>query len=503
MENNSAVVFCRVSTGRQGEGFSLGEQERLCDEYACRKGLAVDPEKFILTESGWRKERQGFNAMLAYLQANRITNLLTLNEERLCRDFRSYVSLNDLVDQGLKIHFVETGQIIDGSDPDKMFIWQIKVAMAWKYIKDLKAKVARGFAGKFAKGEYLTCPPLGYAMKKGKLQKDQARCQFIPIAFELYATGNYSLRSLRDELHNRGFRTRTDRMVTIPTLHSILKNDLYIGVLKRKGETRRGVHEPLVDQVLFTKVQAVLNSNRHTYPMKDKWYPYRGFMFCAACGRKLTAEEQKGHIYYHCASRCVKPYLRQEQLEAVFAKALRGFHFDEDLVKWAEKIIVSALAEGEQNHDARRHALQNEYNKNQTALRRIIDDRAYGRFKLELLEEKHKALQERQVKIELELARTEAASGASVKDILSLMDLLRNLSDTFVRADAEHKHKILRFVLEKVVVGKRGMKFHWSPSFRYFYNLKTDKEWLGSKDSNLDCMIRSHESCLTSWPLMD
>jgi hypothetical protein len=50
-----------------------------------------------------------------------------------------------------------------------MFIWQIKTAMAAKFISDLKAKVARGFTGKFAKGEYLTCPPLGYKMKDGKL----------------------------------------------------------------------------------------------------------------------------------------------------------------------------------------------------------------------------------------------------------------------------------------------------------------------------------------------
>jgi DNA invertase Pin-like site-specific DNA recombinase len=459
-------------------------QERLILEYAKKKALNVDPRKFILTESGWMKERRGFREMLDFVRTNHIPNLLTLNEERLCRDFRSYVFLNDLIDQGLKIHFVETGQVIDGQDPDKLFIWQIKVAMAAKFIHDLKAKVSRGFAGKFAKGEYLTRPPLGYLTKHGKLEKDKSRAPSITQAFELYATGLYSLKSLRDELHNRGFRTLRDGMVTVPTLHSILRNDLYVGVLRREGQTRLGVHEPLVDQRLFEKVQRQLVANAHTYPMKDHWYPYRGLLVCGICGCRLTAEAHKGHVYYRCSQgkarqtgqRCPQAYYRQEKLEAIFTKALKGFQFDEELVKWAESVIVYALAEGDRGHDVRRKALQDEYNKNRTMLRRIIDDRAHGRFSLQLLEEKHKELQARQVDIELELARVEENSGEKVQDILSVMDLLRNLSETFRRADAERKHKILRFVLEKVVVGKQGWKFHWSPTFRYFYGLKTHKD---------------------------
>ncbi len=466
-------------------------QEKLIKAYVSnpKHGLVLDPRQFVLTESGWQKDRKGFKEMLAFVEANHITNLVTLNEERLCRDFRSYVLLNDLVDQGLRIHFAETGQVIDGSDPDKMFIWQIKVAMAWKYIKDLKAKVARGFTGKFAKGEYLTCPPLGYKMKKGKLEKDPARAPFIPLAFELYATDNYSLASLRDELHNRGLRTKEGNKVSVPTLHNILKNDLFIGVIHRQGETRRGVHEPLVDQALFLKVQALLAARRHTYPMKDHWYPYRGGLLkCGLCGCKYTAEPHKGHIYYRCSQakaretghRCPSLRFRQEQLEAIFTKALKGFRFDDELVKWAEEVIVQALAEGERSHESRRKALDAEYKKNKAALRRIIDDRAHGRFSLEGLIEKHKELQDRQVQIELELAQAEEAAGTQAQDILSLIDLLRNLSETFRLADDQRKHQILRLVMVKAVVGKKGLKIEWSPTVKYFYTLKADKEWLGS-----------------------
>jgi len=482
---SNAILFARVSTGRQGEGFSLPMQEKLIVEYAKKKGLVLDSRRFILTESGWKKERKGFKEMLAFVEANRIPNLITLNEERLCRDFRSYVYLNDLIqDQGLRIHFAETGQVIDGKDPDRMFIWQIKTAMAAKFISDLKAKVARGFAGKFEKGEYLTCPPLGYVMKDGKLVKDPVKAPFIVQAFELYAGGHHSLASLRNELHNRGLRSKLSNKVSVPTLHAVLRNDLYVGVLRRHGETRLGVHEPLIDQALFAKVQERLAVNHHTYPMKDLWYPYRGILRCGLCGCRLTAEAHKGHVYYRCSQgkaretgrRCPQAYFRQEELEKVFTKALKGFQFDEELVRWAEEVIVHALAEGDQSAEARRHALQVEERENQTKLRRVIDDRVHGRFALELLEEKHRELQARQVDIALELAQVAEQSGDQTQDILSMMDLLRNLSETFRVADDERKHKILRFVLEEAAVGPEGWRFTWAPMFRYFYELKTHKD---------------------------
>jgi hypothetical protein len=356
--------------------------------------------------------------------------------------------------------------------------------MASKFIHDLKAKVSRGFSGKFEKGEYLTRPPLGYITKKGKLELDKVRAPFIRQAFELYATGTYSLTSLRNELHNRGLRSRSDGQVVVPTLHSILRNDLYIGLLHRDDKVKIGVHEPLVDKGLFEKVQAQLLANHHYYPMERHWYPYRGLVVCGICGCNLTAEPHKGNVYYCCSQgkarqtgqRCPQAYYRQEKVEAIFTKALKGFQFDEELVKWAESVIVYALAEGDRGYDVRRKALQDEYNKNRIMLRRIIDDRAHGRFAVEALEEKFSELQARQVEIQLELAEEEQRSGNQMQDILSMMGLLRNLSETFHRADEERKHKILRFVLEKVVVGKQGWKFHWSPTFRYFYGLKTHKD---------------------------
>jgi hypothetical protein len=56
------------------------------------------------------------------------------------------------------------------------------------------------------------------------------------------------------------------------------------------------------------------------------------------------------------------------------------------------------------------------------------------------------------------------------------------------------KNKILRSVAERVVVEKKAPKIVRSPTVKHFYVLVHYKEWLGSKDSNLDCMIQSHEA---------
>jgi hypothetical protein len=79
----------------------------------------------------------------------------------------------------------------------------------------------------------------------------------VKLAFELYATGDYTLDELADELYDRGLRTRpTNRhpakKVSIHKLSDMLRDRYYLGYVDYKGEEIRGRHEPLIDDACCT-----------------------------------------------------------------------------------------------------------------------------------------------------------------------------------------------------------------------------------------------------------
>lgn len=78
----------------------------------------------------------------------------------------------------------------------------------------------------------------------------------------------------------------------------MLKNPLYYGMMRYKGQVIPGSHEPMVTKATFDRVQEILNNRGNPRPAL-KEFTYRGFLVCGECGRAITAEEQKGLCMKH------------------------------------------------------------------------------------------------------------------------------------------------------------------------------------------------------------
>jgi DNA invertase Pin-like site-specific DNA recombinase len=104
---NTAVVFCRVSTRDQArERWSLPIQLEYNLKYAKMKGLELVHDPWSIVESGYKeRQRREFRAMVEFIKENRVGHLVVLNEERLNRDLRGMVELDDLSREFLTIHF--------------------------------------------------------------------------------------------------------------------------------------------------------------------------------------------------------------------------------------------------------------------------------------------------------------------------------------------------------------------------------------------------------------
>jgi site-specific DNA recombinase len=80
---------------------------------------------------------------------------------------------------------------------------------------------------------------------------DPDRAELITWAFFVFAAGEWTLRSLADELETRGLTTRrTPKLPSRPVkpnvLHAILTNPYYKGEVVYRGVTHQGIHQPLI-----------------------------------------------------------------------------------------------------------------------------------------------------------------------------------------------------------------------------------------------------------------
>ena len=148
-------------------------------------------------------------------------------------------------------------------------------------------------------------------------------------AFQLYATGEFNLRTLREELYRMGLRGTTDKKLTLCGISTILNNPFYIGLIriKKTNEIYPGNHEPLISTHLFNLVKDTLAGRFHTRA-KHHEFLFRRLVSCAECGYKVIGETQRGHTYYRCHTiGCPTNGVREEAIEAVVLEKLAQLQF--------------------------------------------------------------------------------------------------------------------------------------------------------------------------------
>jgi DNA invertase Pin-like site-specific DNA recombinase len=144
--------------------------------------------------------RSALGQMVKFLQKNpSVTHILAEKTDRLYRNFKDYVLIDEL---RCTLHLVKDGQVLSAdSRSSEKFLHGIKVLMAKNYIDNLSEEVRKGMTEKAEQGIWPSRAPLGYlnaklpSGKKGIVQ-DENRAKLVRRLFEMYATGNFSLKQL-------------------------------------------------------------------------------------------------------------------------------------------------------------------------------------------------------------------------------------------------------------------------------------------------------------------
>jgi site-specific DNA recombinase len=455
---NLAVIYTRVSSKEQEQGYSIPAQQELLRRYAADHGLMIEQE-FMDIESAKSSGRPGFAAMVRLLQQRpECRAVLVEKTDRLYRNLKDYITMDEL---DVEIHMVKEHEILSRSSRSaQKFMHGIRVLMAKNYIDNLSEEVRKGLHMKAAQRLWPSFAPPGYCNAAGDGGKriivpDPVLGPVVARLFEWFATGNFSLKTVAKKAYEEGFRFRkSGNKIPIATLHKILRKRIYTGDFDYAGVTYHGSHEPLVSHEVWEQVQEILNGRKANGLRKPKpAFVYSGLLRCGHCGCSLVAEVKKGkYMYYHCTGyrgKCDEPYTREEVLDQRFSSALRELVVPATALDW----LKNELLKSDQTERAARAQVQRRHQAELAELHRrlnvLYEDRLDARIDVETYDAKAARIERQQDILRQKTRDAAVAAGAPAEEAVNFLVGISEAAASYADLEPANRRDLLRLVSDE------------------------------------------------------
>jgi len=357
-----AVVYARYSSHRQGEQ-SIEGQLAEAYKYAEAHGLKIIREYIDRAMTGRNDNRDQFQQMLKDTAKKQFDTIILWKIDRFGRN-REEIAFNKYRCKKNGVRVVYVAESIPDS-PEGVILESVLEGMAEYYSLQLSQNIRRGNRASAEKCQSTGGNrPLGYKTdpETKRFVIDPETAPTVRMIFDWYAKGK-TVTEIINELNSRGLRTLRGKKFTKNSLHSMLKNEKYIGIYTYKDELRiEGGVPAIVDVETFAKVQEMLKVNKRaparTWSRAD--YLLTDKLFCGHCGSKMIGESGTSktgakHNYYICVKRkreraCDKKAIRQEVIEqSVLEKITQILHNDELLNFIADGVFAYYEEQNKEN----------------------------------------------------------------------------------------------------------------------------------------------------------
>ena len=244
-QKQKVAIYSRVSTEEQAkEGLSVEAQIEKCKSF-CQ---ARDWEIFkIYKDAGFSAgslNRPALELLLRDAQEKKFDIILVYKIDRFSRKLKDLIMvLEDLKKKN--INFTSVTEQIDTTSAMGEAFFQIIGVFAQLERGMVKERVELAFDRKIQFGEVLYRAPFGYVYQNKKLVPHRENSEKLKEIFEMWAEG-IKCKEISKKLN-----------VHESTIYQIIKNPIYYGQIKYKGQLYKGKHPSLISLELFEKANKI------------------------------------------------------------------------------------------------------------------------------------------------------------------------------------------------------------------------------------------------------
>jgi DNA invertase Pin-like site-specific DNA recombinase len=411
-------------------------------------------------ETAAKRGRPVFTKMLKLLKAGEASGVIMHKIDRSARNLKDWADLGELIDSGVEVFFAN--ESLDLRSRGGRLAADIQAVVAADYVRNLREETLKGFYGRLKQGLMPMPAPLGY-LNHGKGQRktlDPKQAPLVRKAFELYATGAFSLNELIKKMYELGLRSRTGNKVGRNGMSLLLNRRFYIGEIeiKKTGQRFNGNHDPLIAPALFEQVQEILMGR---YPKRNKTHDFlfRRLLTCDSCGYSLIGELHKGHVYYRCHNKiCPTTSVRETEVDGVLEKLFSLLQFsDIEKTDFTEsvRLVTRDWAESKRQAEA---SLRADLERISLQAERLLE--AYMDCILEkrLYEQKKVDIETRRRDIERKLNDSGPIAERSIKSLENFIELAGNACLLYKTASKEKKRELLTNLTSNRVVNVKSIE---------------------------------------------
>ena len=476
----SVAIYIRVSTRKQIDGYSPGEQKRILTEYADSRGWNIHDIYSDLGESGTDSERDDLDRLLIDAGRKLFSMVLLFEQDRLSRleqlDW-AYLA-NSLAKQNIKL-VTPTSEINLDNEEDR-FLADLFNLLANRELKKIKKRTSMGRKAASEDGVFFGSVPFGVNLDRTTRLWSviQREAEIVKLAFEWYAI-DFGFNSVARKLNEKGYRTKKGAKFISSTVSRILTNPVCIGEFEQTvvGKTSRLKMKwalgngPYILEKDFNRVQLIISERGNTqYFLKAK-YLLVGILVCDDCGRKLQSKPAqsilaKGNkvIYYYYAHRqatkkkCSAHHRMKDVHDKIILKLQEAINNPE---KIAEMIEENSRPENIEEIKIQIEHCQSEHSKLITRKSKLLDLYMDGEWDREELDRKKKDLETQIAAIvsrESELNQRMISStrtNIDIKEVSEALDILKGFNENASFTD-EEKIAIIRSLISEVRISKSG-----------------------------------------------
>ena len=480
MKFKKVAIYVRVSTDIQVDGYSIDEQIERLEKYCQARDWIIYDKYIDPGFSGSNINRPAMLKMITDIRDNKIDLVLVYKLDRLSRSQKDTLYLIEEEFLPNSVDFISMTENFDTSTPFGKAMIGILSVFAQLERENIKTRLAMGHVGRAKAGYWRggSNPPIGYDFIDGKLVVNEYEALQVQLIFKMFLDGE-TINGISKYMHEH-YKNKYSSYKDSSQTGTILKNKLYIGKIKYKGKEYDGVHEPIIDDETFNRVQARYKeisskwSEHYRSPYHGK-YLLSGLLFCGNCGARYfvatSRRKDKRYAYYKCYSRdgnstmkkmdgCKNPNYKVEVLDQAVLDEIKKLKLDPDYI---DQIIAADRSEdlGENNDLL---ILKNKLTEIENKISKLMDLYTLGTIPFSDIGDRIKPLYEEKDQLETEIQKYQVQ--IKTPDVLSksdTKDILNRYADQIDTADLSVKRELVQALIRKIEIGseRNTIKIYW------------------------------------------
>lgn len=299
---NVADLYIRVSTTEQAEeGYSVGEQETRLRSYCEAYGYIINAVHIDPGYSGASLDRPAIKNLIKDVRSGNCKKVIVWKLDRLSRSQKDTLVLLEDVFLKNGCHFISLMESFDTSTPFGRCMVGILAAFAQMERENIKIRTMMGKQAGLKEGRYFSGrAPIGYQyemQKNGKLALavNPITSKAVKDMFRLYSSGKSEGAIAEYVQEKYGLFPALDRHSAAGRISRIMRNPVYMGIVRMKDQSYEGQHVPIVEPDLWENVNKRLSQNlqafKRSYGGSDGLLC--GLLFCGDCGARMSIRSWK------------------------------------------------------------------------------------------------------------------------------------------------------------------------------------------------------------------